>query len=242
MPFAEFAHIEADEGAVAPEKLRRDGLREESLPHAGRTEEEKGCNRSIGIADTRGRTDERARDGVGRFFLPDDGFRESGRDACHGTMLMFEGEFAFGNAGRAGERAKHICFGDERAIFFLRGEVFVFQDGDRPSGLLFFVIEFARGIIGFFFECLIFFSDKTLESFAQYGEVFVGNDSLFASVFHCGGCFIDEVEGLVREESIMDMPYGCIECEGDDRIRERDFMECFECVFGLEEDGERFIS
>ncbi len=48
------------------------------------------------------------------------------------------------------------------------------------------MIEFARGIIFFFFECLILFCDETLEPFAEGDEMFVFGEYFFGTVFDRG--------------------------------------------------------
>ncbi len=126
---------------------------------------------------------------------------------------------------------------------FLCGRIGIFfENGNGGGSLLFFVIEFARRIVVAFLECLIFFSDQSREFLLEDAQMFVGNDNGLGAVFDRGGRFVDEIEDLVREEAVMDMPDSRIERKRYDFIRKNYFMECFESMFGSQEYVERFIA
>lgn len=69
------------------------------------------------------------------------------------------------------------------------------------------------------------FSDESVESFAERGDVFVGNGDDSGSVFDGGGRLIDEIECLVRKESIVDMSEGSIERDRHDIVGQDHFMK-----------------
>ncbi len=101
VPFAEFAHVETDEGSIAPEELCGNRFCEEGFADAGWSEKEKGCDGAIGVADVGGGTDKGAGDRICRLFLSDDGSPEGFPYFREGEHAVIEREFLMGDTGRS---------------------------------------------------------------------------------------------------------------------------------------------
>ncbi|VEH93125.1 Protein of uncharacterised function (DUF3170) (plasmid) [Tsukamurella tyrosinosolvens] len=198
----ELTHVDLDERVVLAEQEVRERLRQLRLTHAGRAGEDERARRALRVLQARTRTTDRLRDRLDGVLLADDPLVQLVLHAEQTGGLLL-GELEHGDAGPVAQDLRDLLLVDLGNDVEIARTPLLLALGALADELLLLVAQ-RRGLL----EVLLV--DRRFLLATRVGDLVVEGAQVrrrgHPADAHARARLVDEVDRLVRQEAVVDVP------------------------------------